>query len=208
MNGTSTMPFSNSSMCALCPIYPYSYSQSMRTDTTCTEDLRMVSPIPICAQCCSNYGVKVRICVAIVVCCPIPSIKHSAFWHRFNCSKYQIKNNKIALFSFFFFHCQVAFLSSTFYKKLKATLQKPLQQPNGPQKCHENGIEVNGKFFEQNLQQIAHANTTINRFLSAFIDHVCVALNVHCNTNTNKTIFFSFTGPERFGLHYPRENDR
>lgn len=65
---------------------------------------------------------------------------------------------------------------STFYTKLKATLQKPLQPTNGPQKCHENGIDVNGKFFEQNLQQIAHANTTINRFLSAFIDHVCPIL--------------------------------
>lgn len=29
-----------------------------------------------------------------------------------------------------------------------------------------------GKFQEQNLQQIAQTNTTINRFLSAFIDHV------------------------------------
>lgn len=77
--------------------------------------------------------------------------------------------NKLAKFRF-----------STFYNKLKATLQKPLQQANGPQKCHESGIEVNGKFFEQNLQQIAQANTTINRFLSAFIDHVCLHRAIVC----------------------------
>lgn len=48
-----------------------------------------------------------------------------------------------------------------------------MEEKNGPQNYQENpAIETVGKFFEQNLQQIAHTNTTINRFLSVFIDHV------------------------------------
>lgn len=48
-----------------------------------------------------------------------------------------------------------------------------MDDKNGPQNHQETStIETVGKFFEQNLQQIAHTNTTINRFLSAFIDHV------------------------------------
>lgn len=98
---------------------------------------------------------------------------------------------------------------STFYNKLKATLQKPLQQTNGPQKCHENGIEVNGKFFEQNLQQIAHANTTINRFLSAFIDHVRVTSKNFPSSIHHGINFFHFCsiGSEGFGLYYSGKND-
>lgn len=147
----------------------------MHTVTTCTEGLRTVSPTPTCAPCCSNCDEKVKTCAAIVDCCPIRSIKHFVFWHRFNYSNCQptCERNKVHLG----YDLMIGdFRFSTFYTKLKATLQKPLQPTNGPQKCHENGIEVNGKFFEQNLQQIAHANTTINRFLSAFIDHVCFLL--------------------------------
>lgn len=48
-----------------------------------------------------------------------------------------------------------------------------MEEKNGPQNYQHNApVEIVGKFFEQNLQQIAHTNTTINRFLSAFIDHV------------------------------------
>lgn len=48
-----------------------------------------------------------------------------------------------------------------------------MDEKNGPQNHQQTtAIETVSKFFEQNLQQIAHTNTTINRFLSAFIDHV------------------------------------
>lgn len=48
-----------------------------------------------------------------------------------------------------------------------------MDEKNGPQNHQQTStIETVSKFFEQNLQQIAHTNTTINRFLSAFIDHV------------------------------------
>lgn len=48
-----------------------------------------------------------------------------------------------------------------------------MEQKGGPQNFKQNtGIETIVKFHEPNLQQIAHTNTTINRFLSAFIDHV------------------------------------
>lgn len=48
-----------------------------------------------------------------------------------------------------------------------------MEEKNGPQNHQQiPTVETVGKFFEQNLQQIAHTNTTINRFLSAFIDHV------------------------------------
>lgn len=48
-----------------------------------------------------------------------------------------------------------------------------MEEKNGPQNYQQNQpVETVGKFFEQNLEQIAHTNTTINRFLSAFIDHV------------------------------------
>ncbi|XP_031629112.1 meckelin [Contarinia nasturtii] len=60
------------------------------------------------------------------------------------------------------------------YNKLKSTLRKSTEDKNGPQNYQQNQNqpdETVGKFFEQNLQQIAHTNTTINRFLSAFIDH-------------------------------------
>lgn len=61
----------------------------------------------------------------------------------------------------------------TLYNKLKSTLRKSMEEKNGPQNYQQNQpIETVGKFFEQNLQQIAHTHTTINRFLSAFIDHV------------------------------------
>lgn len=55
------------------------------------------------------------------------------------------------------------------YDKLKAALQ-----PNAhamPPNFGDNSIEATGKTYEQNLQQMAQAQTTINRFLSAFIDH-------------------------------------
>lgn len=88
-NDTSAMPFNSSSMCAPCQIFPYSYSRSTPTAITCTEDLRMVSPTPTCARCCSSCDVKVKICVAIADYCLIQSIKHSAFWHRYNYSNRQ-----------------------------------------------------------------------------------------------------------------------
>lgn len=48
-----------------------------------------------------------------------------------------------------------------------------MDEKNGPQNHQQtSAIETVSKFFEQNLQQIADTNTTINRFLSAFIDHV------------------------------------
>lgn len=48
-----------------------------------------------------------------------------------------------------------------------------MEEKDGPQNYQQSpAIETVGKFFEQNLHQIAHTNTTINRFLSAFIDHV------------------------------------
>lgn len=48
-----------------------------------------------------------------------------------------------------------------------------MEDQNGPQNYQQNQpVATVGKFFEQYLQQIAHTNTTINRFLSAFIDHV------------------------------------
>lgn len=48
-----------------------------------------------------------------------------------------------------------------------------MEEKDGPQNYQQNlPVETVGKFFEQNLQEIAHTNTTINRFLSAFIDHV------------------------------------
>lgn len=50
-----------------------------------------------------------------------------------------------------------------------------MEEKNGPQNYQQNSnqpVETVGKFFEENLEQIAHTNTTINRFLSAFIDHV------------------------------------
>lgn len=48
-----------------------------------------------------------------------------------------------------------------------------MEEKNGPQNYQQNaGIEAIAKFNEPNLQQIADTNTTINRFLSAFIDHV------------------------------------
>lgn len=48
-----------------------------------------------------------------------------------------------------------------------------MDEKDGPQNHQQiSEIETVSKFFEQNLQQIAHTNTTINRFLSAFIDHV------------------------------------
>lgn len=48
-----------------------------------------------------------------------------------------------------------------------------MEDKNGPQNHQQKStIETVSKFFEQNLQQIADTNTTINRFLSAFIDHV------------------------------------
>ncbi|XP_055326927.1 meckelin [Sitodiplosis mosellana] len=60
----------------------------------------------------------------------------------------------------------------TLYNKLKSTLRKSMEEKNGPQNYQQNQpVETVGKFFEQNLEQIAHTNTTINRFLSAFIDH-------------------------------------
>lgn len=74
-----------------------------------------------------------------------------------------IASPRIMLFHFSF---------RTLYDKLKATLRKPIHDLIGPHNYRQNGIESNGKFYEQNLQQIANANTTINRFLSAFIDHV------------------------------------
>lgn len=50
-----------------------------------------------------------------------------------------------------------------------------MEEKNGPQNYQQNvPVETIGKFFEQNLQQIANTNTTINRFLSAFIDHVSI----------------------------------
>lgn len=61
----------------------------------------------------------------------------------------------------------------TLYNKLKSTLRKSMDEKDGPQNHQQTStIETVSKFFEQNLQQIAHTNTTINRFLSAFIDHV------------------------------------
>lgn len=42
----------------------------------------------------------------------------------------------------------------------------------GPQ-THKN-IEFDGKFYEQSLEKTASAYYNINRFLSAFIDHVSV----------------------------------
>lgn len=59
------------------------------------------------------------------------------------------------------------------YNKLKTNLQSSIVDSNGLQSHQQNGIEVvSGKWNENHLKQIAHANTTINRFLSAFIDHV------------------------------------
>lgn len=60
---------------------------------------------------------------------------------------------------------------------MKSTLRQTMDEQNGPQSHQQaSTIETVGKFFEQNLQQIAHTNTTINRFLSAFIDHVCIQI--------------------------------
>lgn len=42
----------------------------------------------------------------------------------------------------------------------------------GSPNVQENDIESNGKSYEQNLHQVAQAHLTINRFLTAFIDHV------------------------------------
>lgn len=48
-----------------------------------------------------------------------------------------------------------------------------MEDNNGPKYYQQNqNEEAVGKFQEQNLHQIAQTNTTINRFLSAFIDHV------------------------------------
>lgn len=64
-------------------------------------------------------------------------------------------------------------ISRSLYNKLKSTLRKSMEEKDGPQNYQQSpAIETVGKFFEQNLHQIAHTNTTINRFLSAFIDHV------------------------------------
>lgn len=85
--GTSAMPSSNLSMCVPCRTYQCSCLRSTPTVIMCTVDHRMVSPTPTCARCCSNCDAKAKICAAIVDFCPIQSIKHSAFWHRFNYSK-------------------------------------------------------------------------------------------------------------------------
>lgn len=59
---------------------------------------------------------------------------------------------------------------------------------------------MNGKFFEQNLQQIAHANTTINRFLSAFIDHVSGARIMPFKQETKEFFFEPLNVVRRQGL--------
>lgn len=64
------------------------------------------------------------------------------------------------------------------YDKLKATLHKSVEGNDGAANYQQSHLketpagESIGKFQEQNLQQIAQTNTTINRFLTAFIDHV------------------------------------
>lgn len=61
-------------------------------------------------------------------------------------------------------------LSRSLYDKLKAALQKSVRDHNRP--VHMQLKNANGKCYEQDLQQIAHAYTMVNRFLTAFIDHV------------------------------------
>lgn len=67
-------------------------------------------------------------------------------------------------------------------------MHSTIDQSNGPQNYQQNSsIETIVKFQESNLQQIAHTNTTINRFLSAFIDHVRL-------TNALTRRFFFYIG--------------
>lgn len=63
-----------------------------------------------------------------------------------------------------------------------------MEDNNGPRYYQQNqNDETVGKFQEQNLHQIAQTNTTINRFLSAFIDHVISILFIHCDNRTHST---------------------
>lgn len=82
-----------------------------------------------------------------------------------------------------------------------------MEEKDGPQNYQQSpAIETVGKFFEQNLHQIAHTNTTINRFLSAFIDHVRIVRGK--KFEQTEIIFFSSNlGSQRFGLYHPRENN-
>lgn len=66
----------------------------------------------------------------------------------------------------------VNFICRILYNKLKISLQQSANVKFGPQNHHENDIETAADFSKANLNQIANGNTTINRFLSAFIDHV------------------------------------
>lgn len=199
MNDTSWIPSNNSSTSVRCQIFPCLSLLSTHTAFISTEgrhsinigmtfcfdnnfyfeDHLMVSLTPICVQCYNNCGVKVRICVVTEVYCPIQSIKHSAFWHHFSwgdlfCNRFHIDPTK-ELFQLIsiVFDFIIWLFHRTLYNKLKSTLRNSMDDKNGPQNHQETStIETVGKFFEQNLQQIAHTNTTINRFLSAFIDHV------------------------------------
>lgn len=62
------------------------------------------------------------------------------------------------------------FISRTLYDKMIIPLQNLLK--NGPESHHT--LEVGHKSYEQSLEKIASVYYNINRFLSAFIDHVSV----------------------------------
>lgn len=87
-NDTCAMPSNNLWTSARCRTYRCLYLRSMRMAIISMDDHRMVLPTRICVRCCNNYDAKVKTCVAIEDCYPIPNIKHSVFSHRCSYSKW------------------------------------------------------------------------------------------------------------------------
>lgn len=125
----------------------------------------MVSLILTCVRWYSNWNVKKTTYAVIGDCCPVQSNKRTVFkrqkiWGIWNGVAICLKRpwGKSKLISF----------HRVLYDKMIIPLQNLLK--NGPESHHT--FEVGHKLYEQSLEKIASVYYNINRFLSAFIDHV------------------------------------
>lgn len=153
----------------------------------------MVLPTPICVRCCYNCDAKATTCADTAAFYQILNTNHSVFSRHFSWGTLHYSGNNFPSASSIFIEPR-HFFCRVLYNKLKSSLREPIDkinQANYP----ESSIEANGKNYEQNLQQMAQAQTTINRFLSAFIDHVSLETHLILSTPTVVNIMiFWFQG--------------